>query len=265
MTEQHPSHVTFRRENGVGWVELNRPDTLNALSNQMRRELQQLWRDLRHDPEVRCIVLTGSGEKAFCTGIDRSELPDEAGEFNAYAYDDLGAEVSPKQNGLWKPVIAAVNGIACGGAFYLLGDSDFLVASETATFFDPHVSFGMAAVYEPILMYGRMAFGDLMRMSLVGLDERLSARAALESGLLTEVVPADRLHDVVREIAEGIAAHPTEPVQATVRSLWTARQLGVMGATEMANPLLATGTRTELLDDGQSRFRGGSSTTPRIR
>src|SRR3989442_15107394 len=104
-----------------------------------------------------------------------------------FMFDDPATNIGPKSCDLWKPVIAAVNGMACGGAFYMLGEVEFIIASEGATFFDPHVTYGMTASYEPILMSGIMPFGDLMRMSLLGNYERLSAERALEIGLVSEV------------------------------------------------------------------------------
>lgn len=93
--------------------------------------------------------------------------------FDPYTYTDPGEALGPKTHGMWKPVIAAVNGMACGGAFYLLGEVEFLITAESATFFDPHVTYGMAAVLEPTLLAPRMPFGDLMRMMLLGAHERL--------------------------------------------------------------------------------------------
>ena len=145
--------IAFTESNGVGWVTLDRPERHNAFDERMQDELQSLWRSLRNEDDVRCIVLTARGDKAFCTGIDRSEIPDDgATEFDPYRWDDPGERLGPKSNGLFTPVIAAVNGMACGGAFYLLGEVEFIIAADHATFFDPHVTFGMAAVYEPTVM-----------------------------------------------------------------------------------------------------------------
>ncbi len=103
-------------------------------------------------------------------------------------YDDPGDDLGPKSCDLWKPVIAAVNGIACGGAFYILAECDIIIAAENATFFDPHVTYGMAAVYEPMKMMYRMGFSDVMRMSLLGAHEVIGAATAERIGLVTEVV-----------------------------------------------------------------------------
>ena len=104
-------------------------------------------------------------------------------------YDDPGGDVGPKSNDLWKPVIAAVHGLACGGAFYMLGETEFIIAADDAVFFEPHVTYGMTAVFEPIQMLSKMPFQEIMRMALLGVHERMSAERAREFGLVTEVVP----------------------------------------------------------------------------
>ena len=107
--------ISFTTENGVGWVTLDRAERHNAFDETMQQELSDLWRSLREDDDVRCIVLTAAGDKSFCTGIDRSEIPDDgATEFDPYRWNDPGERLGPKSNGLFTPVIAAVNGMACG-------------------------------------------------------------------------------------------------------------------------------------------------------
>ena len=146
--------ITCEVADGVAVVTLNRPDRYNAFNGTMQEELRATWQSLRTDDDVRCVIVTGAGEKAFCTGIDRDDVPVEEGEytFDPYTYDDPGRFIGPRSQGLWKPVIAAVNGMACGGAFYLLGEVDFIIAAAHATFFDPHVTYAMPAVFEPTLM-----------------------------------------------------------------------------------------------------------------
>ena len=105
-------------------------------------------------------------------------------------FNDPGDNIGPKSCDLWKPVIAAVNGMACGGAFYMLGETEFIIAAEHATFFDPHVTYGMVAAFEPIHMLQKLPFGEIMRISLLGNYERMSAARAHQIGMVCEVVPA---------------------------------------------------------------------------
>src|SRR5437879_5484799 len=186
--------ILYEEVGGVAWVTLNRPEVHNAFNFQMQRELKDVWHSLRKNDDVRCAVLTGAGEKAFCVGIDRSEVmgdwssvEDVAGTSGVgvggvsatpWHFDDPGENIGPKTNDLWKPVIAAVNGMACAGAFYMLGEVEFIVAAEHATFFDPHVSYGMTSCLESIPMLQKMPFHDIMRLALLGNNERLGAERA---------------------------------------------------------------------------------------
>ncbi|HAM00686.1 MAG TPA: enoyl-CoA hydratase [Acidimicrobiaceae bacterium] len=281
----------YEEADGVAWVTLDRPQVLNAFNLTMQRELRDLWRWLRrHDP-VRVVVLTGAGDKAFCTGIDRSEVAAERpatrstvpaaptsvgdGDHNEdvhigsvstpFMFDDPGANLGPKSNDLWKPVIAAVNGIACGGAFYMLGEVDFIIAADHATFFDPHLTFSMAAVCEPLQMTGRMPFGDLVRLTLLGSEERMSAARALQIGLVTEMVPLDELRQRAGWAASVIARSHPLAVQGTLRALWAGRELVRSQALALAWAFLGLGNDPEALAEGQHRFASGERVEWRLR
>src|SRR5436309_5517746 len=160
--------LLVRTDDGVAWVSLNRPQVRNAINQRMQDELADVWTTFRYDDDVRCVVLTGEGE-SFCTGIDRMEAVSDdnneamaAGNYPGYPtpwmYDDPGRDVGPKSRDCWKPVIAAVQGMACGGAFYMLGEVEFIIASDDATFFDPHVTYGMTAAIEPTQRPPKMPF-----------------------------------------------------------------------------------------------------------
>ncbi len=246
-------------DDAVGWVTLDRPERHHAFDATMRDELASLWQRLAGDDDVRCVVLTASGEKAFCTGIDREDVPAEGGPlaFDPLTWVDPGMQLGPRSNGLWTPVIAAVNGMACGGAFYLLGEVDFIIAADHATFFDPHVTYGMPAVYEPVLMSARMPFGEISRLTLLGNHERMTAARAHQVGLVSEVVPAAELHDAAAWAAAAIASQPPGPVRATVKALWTARELTVRQTLELGGHLLQAGMTAEDLAAGQEAFASG--------
>lgn len=110
--------------------------------------------------------------------------------------------------------------MAAGGAFYWLNEADILICSEDATFFDPHVSYGLTAALEPIGLARRIPLGETLRIALLGLDERLSAARALQIGLVSEVLPGEQLWDRADEIARVIAAKPPAAIQGTVRAIW---------------------------------------------
>jgi enoyl-CoA hydratase/carnithine racemase len=259
--------LEYEERDHVAVVRLNRPDRHNSFNEVMQRELRDAWQAIRVNDDVRAVVLTAAGTSAFCTGIDRSDIPvtEEQFYFDPYTYDDPGKLIGPRSQELWKPVIAAVNGMACGGAFYLLGESDIIIASENATFFDPHVTYGMPAVFEPILMMPRMPFGDVLRMTLTGAAERIGADTALRLGLVSEVVPSEDLFDTAFALAESIASNPPQAVQASLRTIWAARDLSAQQLQALGNQLLAPAMTVDALAEGQAVFASKSRGKPRTR
>ncbi|MFJ6799118.1 enoyl-CoA hydratase/isomerase family protein [Streptomyces sp. NPDC091268] len=248
---------------GVAVVTLDREHRHNAIDLATADALGAVWRELRHTEDVRAVVLTGAGTAAFCTGIDRGvDVPQPASPYSA---DDPLIAIGPKACDLWKPVIAAVNGMACGGAFYLLGESEFIVSSETATYFDPHTTYGMVSAYEAVYMAQRMPFGEAARMSLMGTAERLSARRAYEIGLVSELAAPGELLPAALRAARTLAGFPTEAVQGTVRALWSAKQAALQQALAQAPALIALGN---LAPERQAELFAGrreSRVEPRVR
>ncbi|MCX4762938.1 enoyl-CoA hydratase/isomerase family protein [Streptomyces sp. NBC_01275] len=209
------------KDAGVAVVTLDRPAKLNALDLDTVGELQRIWRELRFDDSVRAVVLTGAG-RAFCTGLDRDAVVPQPD--SPYMQDDPLLTVGPKANDLWKPVIAAVEGMACGGAFYLLGECEFVVAGDGAEFFDPHTTYGMVSAYESVLLAQRMPYGEAARMMLMGTAERISARRAHEVGFVSELTDAGGALAAAVACAGVIAGYPAAGVQGTVRALWSAKE-----------------------------------------
>lgn len=226
----------------VATITLNRPEKLNGIDRDMLAEIRRLWQLVRDDDAVHAVVFRAAGERAFSTGLDRVKgfvYPD-----NVWNKPDPGESLDPKHFKLWKPVVCAVNGMCAGGAFYIVGGSDIVIASEDATFFDPHVDYGLVAALEPISMLQRMPLGEVLRMSLLGVEERMSAGRAREIGLVSEVVSRDRLWRRAHEIAAKIAAKPSVATQGTVRAIWEALDAGRSAA--MARGLHYTQIGNEL-------------------
>jgi enoyl-CoA hydratase/carnithine racemase len=259
--------LVVRKDDGVAWVSLNRPAVRNAINKRMQEELRAVWTGFRWDDEVRCVVLTGEGE-SFCTGIDRAEAVSDdnnaamaRGDFPDYPtpwmYDDPGRDVGPKACDLWKPVIAAVQGMACGGAFYMLGEVEFVIASDDAVFFDPHVTYGMTAAFEPVQMLSKMPFHEIMRLSLLGAHERMSVERAHQIGLVSEVVPREELLERAAWAARVIADSPPLVIQGTMRAIWTALEVPRTQAIGLANLFTRIGSDAAAFKAGQDRFASG--------
>jgi enoyl-CoA hydratase/carnithine racemase len=260
--------LLYEERDGVAIVTLNRPEVHNAFNQKMQDELRQLWRSLRTNDDVRAVLLTGAGDKAFCTGIDRTESIEQgylarskdraskAGRVSTpFMYNDPGSDLNPKQNGLWKPVVAAVNGMACGGALYMLGEADIIVAAEHATFFDPHVSYGMVAGFESIHLFQKLPLGETLRVALLGANERMSAARAHQLGLVSELVPFAELMERALWVADAIAAAPVLAVQGTLRAIWMANELSRSAALAQVSNLVSLGTQYENIEKGHNAFK----------
>jgi enoyl-CoA hydratase/carnithine racemase len=260
--------ILYEERDGVAIITLHRPDVLNAFNRKMQEELRGLWRSLATNDDVRVAVVTGSGDKSFCSGIDRKEsieegyLPRESNRKStsrrstAFVYIDPGQDLNPKANNFWKPVVAAVNGMACGGALYLLGEADIIIAAEHATFFDPHVTYGMVAGFEPTHLLQKLPLGETLRIALMGVHERMSAARAYQLGLVSEVVETDQLMERAMWIATSIASAPALAVQGTLRAIWAANELPRSAALAQVSALVKLGTQYENIQEGQETFKG---------
>jgi enoyl-CoA hydratase/carnithine racemase len=225
------------KDTGVAVVTVDRPTRLDAIDLPMVGELNALWLELRFDDTVRAIVLTGAGGRAFSTGLDRDAVVPQPD--SPYMQGDPLLTVGPKANDLWRPVVAAVEGMACGGAFYLLGESEFVVAG--AEFFDPHTTYGMVSAYESVLPARRMPYGEVARMMLMGTAERISARRAYEIGLVSELTEPGGALAAATACAAVIAGYPPTGVQGTVRALWAANEAARGAGWAQAPHLIALG------------------------
>jgi enoyl-CoA hydratase/carnithine racemase len=201
----------------VATITLNRPEVLNAFDRQMCEEMQDAWLRVKADPAVYSVVLRAAG-RAFCSGLDTSKpygQPDDI-----WNHEDPGKLLSPKWLQVWKPVVCAVHGICTAGAFYLVNESDVVICSPDATFFDSHVTYGLVSALEPVGLMRRIGLGEALRMALSGNDERVTAETALRIGLVTEVAPREALWQRAHEIAAGIARKPSVATQGTVKAIW---------------------------------------------
>lgn len=214
--------IAFEVSDHVATITLNRPERLNSFNETMVNEIQRVWIRARDDDAIRVIVLRAAGDRAFCAGVDAKEGPWWQEE-PVFAQEDPGVKLGSKTQLVWKPVVAAVHGIAAGGAMYLINESDIVIASDDATFFDPHATSGLVSSLEPIGMLQRgVPLGDVLRWALMGNDERIGAETALRLGIVSEVVNRETLWQRADDIAKLIASRRPEGIQGTIRAIWEA-------------------------------------------
>jgi len=222
--------ILYEKQDGVVTITLNRPERHNAITLQMARDLKQAWNSVHGDPEVVCAILTGAGHRALCTGVDVADVADGT---NTRKTGDNSRENSPwfqltaLQNRCWKPVITAVNGMVCGGGLHFIADSDLIVCSETATFFDTHVKVGLVAGVEPVGLARRIPLEAVMRMALLGGYERMSAQEAKQLGMVGDVVPPDQVMPRARELASLMSQHSPTALALSKRAIWESLDRGL--------------------------------------
>jgi enoyl-CoA hydratase/carnithine racemase len=202
----------------VATITLNRPDRLNAFNRTMCEEMAEAWRRVKLDDSVHAVVLRAAGTRAFSAGLDITTPYGQPA--NVWNHGDPGEPLSPKWQKVWKPVVSAVQGMCTAGAFYFINESDVVICSTDATFFDSHVSAGLVCALEPIGLMRRIGLGEALRIALMGNDERVGADTALRTGLVSEVVSPEHLWGRAREIAAAIAGKPPSATQGTVKAIW---------------------------------------------
>jgi enoyl-CoA hydratase len=224
--------LMVERRGPVGWLIFDRPDAGNAMNARMMRELEDAWRELDDDADVRVIVNTGNGD-AFQTGLDVAQLSRDRDALREQSRRTKHFELrlTAWHNRVWKPVVAAVNGVCAGGGLHFVADADIVVCASSATFLDPHVSIGQASVYETIALVQKSPGEPILRMAFTGRHERMSAQRAYELGICSEVIdPPERLRDEAQALAEKIARNSPAAMAATKRALWGAFEMGLTDA-----------------------------------
>jgi enoyl-CoA hydratase/carnithine racemase len=225
MTAVEFSTIEFGVAEHVATLTLNRPERLNCFNEKMADEVAEAWARVRDDDSIHAAVLRARGERAFCSGVDLSDGPWWT-HLSAWNQEDPGVLLGPKHHRVWKPVICAVQGMAAGGAMYLINESDIVICSQDATFFDPHANGGIVSALEPMGMLARgVPLGDVLRWALTGSEERMTASTALRTGLVTEVTEPGELWERAAMLAQEIAARRPEAVQGTVRAIWESLEM----------------------------------------
>lgn len=201
----------WRVDRGVGTVTFNRPDVLNALTFEVYRELTDHFAALQRDDSVRAVVVTGAG-RAFCSGGDVHEIIGELVKYDGPAllrFTRMTGELIANIRKLRKPVVAAVNGVAAGAGAVIALACDLRVMSEQAKFAFLFVRVGLAGadMGAAFLLPRIVGFGRATEILMLG--DPVPAARCLEIGLANRVVPAGRVVDEARALAERLAAGPT--------------------------------------------------------
>ena len=215
--------IIVKKEDGIGWITLNRPHRLNTMTIDMMSEFMSALSDFESDKEVKCVVVTGAGDKAFSAGADVTSF---TGVTPSMAVDASmkGHELTARIEGLGKPVIACINGYALGGGLELSLACDFRIASESAQVGATEIKLGLMPGWGGTQRLARIV-GFAKAKELIMLGDRIKAEEALKIGLVHRVVPRDKLIEETKALAKNFVEGPPIALKAAKQALNYATQV----------------------------------------
>ncbi|HTI48250.1 MAG TPA: enoyl-CoA hydratase-related protein [Casimicrobiaceae bacterium] len=248
------SGVLFERQGHVARVTIDRPGSMNAIDPAAERALEDIWRSIEADRDVRVVVLTGSGERAFCAGADMKSGDARSGLEYWAAPRPGGFGGIALRDTLDVPVVARVNGVALGGGFEMVLGCDIVIACDDASFGLPEPRVGRMPLDGGMTLLTRqIAFRSAMGILVTG--RRVSAREALELGLINEVVPRAELDAAVdRWVADILACAPLS-VRAIKQVVRRTAHLSARDAQAAKLPAVIEALQSEDSREGVQAFR----------
>lgn len=232
MTESIFETILVDKDGALGIVTLNRPSVLNALNTKLLAELSFALLELERNADVRAIIITGAGEKAFAAGADISELNALPSPIAGSDQARMGQSITRQIERLRTPVIMAVNGFALGGGCEIAMSGDIRIASENAKFGQPEVSLGLMPGYGGSQRTTRLV-GKGMAMYLCLTGEMIDAHEAHRAGLVEKVVPLAELLTEAKRIGNAIAAKAPLAIAACKRAINNGAHLAIDDALEL--------------------------------
>ncbi|MGB8952062.1 MAG: enoyl-CoA hydratase-related protein [Candidatus Aminicenantales bacterium] len=210
-------NLMTRKADGIGWISINRPDKLNALNVETIEEIQAAFLEFQDDKDIKVVILTGSGEKAFVAGADISELATlDFSRGKEYAFK--GQKMTKVIENFRKPVIAAVNGFALGGGTEIALACHIRVASENARMGQPEVKLGLIPGFGGTQRLARLV-GKGKAMELILSGKMIDAKEALEMGLVNRVVPLNELAAACEGLAKEIMANAPLALRYAIKAI----------------------------------------------
>ena len=196
------AHVLYEVRDRIATITLDQPDKRNPLSAQMIADLLAALDEAKRDAEVRVVVLTGAGDKAFCAGADMSGFAGDATELEKHVGRGAFVDMFLAMERLGKPIIGCVNGHALAGGFGLALACDMLVAADTATFGTTEINVGLWPMMIMALINRQLPRKRCMELFMTG--ERISADQAMEWGLVNRVVPQAQVREEAWKLAVSL-------------------------------------------------------------
>lgn len=246
-------NIIYEKRAPVAMATINRPKQLNALNHQTIGEIGEVLDAVAGDPEIRALVITGAGERAFCAGADISELEALNTAQEGYEHSRRSHSVLFKMENLDKPVIMAVNGYALGGGCELAMAGDIILASENASFGQPEVNLGIIPGFGGTQRLPRLV-GRTRALELIFTGERLPATDAAALGLVNRVVPLPELLPAAEALGRTIAEKAPLAIALAKRAVYQGLELGPRAGNEGEMTFFGLAVGTEDRKEGTKAF-----------
>lgn len=245
-------NLLVEREGAVATVTVNRPKVLNALNSQTLEELRRVVLALKHDDAVRCVIITGAGEKSFIAGADINELSVQT-PVSGRDHATRGQHIFDLIENMGKPVIAAINGFALGGGCELAMACTLRIAANTARLGQPEINLGLIPGYAGSQRLARLVGrGRAMELLLTG--EHVIATEAHRIGLVNRVVPAEQLMADVRALAASLASKAPVAVRYIIDAVNKGLEMPFAEAQNFEATLFGLVASTEDMREGTRAF-----------
>jgi enoyl-CoA hydratase/carnithine racemase len=220
------AHLLLNVQDGIAVVTLNRPEALNSINRAMRMEMLELFPALDVRKDVKVIVITGAGDKAFCTGADLKERSAKTTEEMVFERHYMTGRSNTAVASVSKPVIAAIKGYCMAGGYEMVLQCDIAIASENAVFSLPEVTHGFFPGGGACQRLPRLV-GYQVAKELIFTGRRWDAREAKELGLINKIVPLDKVMEEAMAMAKKIASYPSVGVMQAKRALNQSMETGI--------------------------------------
>jgi enoyl-CoA hydratase/carnithine racemase len=248
------SPLLFNIENGVAFLTLNRPAQGNSLTPALLLALEAAWARIEGEEAIRVAIITGAGERHFCTGAAVGAL--EVGMGTLHNKPNAAVNrFTPRMCRMTKPVICAVNGLVNGGGLHFVADCDIVIACSQAAFMDSHVSVGQVSALESVGIARRAGPGAALLMGLAGRAYRMPAERAYQIGMVDLLEPsAGEALARARALAQDIAGNSPQAVALTKRAIWGSTEMTEPAATDFAWELLKSHWPHPDFEEGPKAF-----------
>ncbi len=244
-------NIIYEKTKNIAKITLNRPAVYNAMDSKLVSELNTALIDAKNDPKIKVVIITGAGEKAFCSGLDIKEFKDKS-PYELREFIEKFLERTYILMNMGKPTIAAVNGLALAGGFELALSCDMIIASEKAKFGLPEINIGVFPGIAVALLPRLIGRARTFELILTG--RMISAKEAEEMGLVNKVVPAERLWDEVNDLARQLAEKSQVALRLAKTAIYRGMDMEYVKAVADACETFLVCMSTEDAKEGISAF-----------